>query len=86
MSPEDVRFTTRGDVLYAVVMGWPQGQAVIPSLAEGGPRGVRRVQHVEWLGASGSPTFTQDQASLRVQLPERPPSEHAIVLKVHGVI
>ena len=86
LSPEDVRFTTRGDVLYAVVMGWPQGQAVIPSLAEGGPRGVRRVQHVEWLGASGSPTFAQDQASLRVQLPARPPSEHAIVLKVHGVI
>ena len=34
--PQDVRFTAKGDTLYAFVMGWPaDGKAVIKTLAKG---------------------------------------------------
>src|SRR5207245_11574472 len=36
VSERDFRFTTKGDVLYACELGWPEnGQAVIHSLARG---------------------------------------------------
>ena len=35
LTAADVRYTTKGSVLYAFVMGWPEHEAVIPTLAEG---------------------------------------------------
>ena len=36
LTAEDVRFTTKGNTLYAFVMGWPGKEASIPALALGG--------------------------------------------------
>ena len=80
---EEVRFTTKGDTLYAFVMGWPGKEAVIPSLATTAKQGVGRIQNVELLGA-GKVSFTQDETALKVQLPEQQPSEHAIAFKING--
>ena len=83
LTAEDVRYTTKGGVLYAFVMGWPGKQAIIPSLASNAAHGVGRIQNVELLGAGKVP-FTQDKTALKVQLPEQSPSQHAIAFKVHG--
>jgi alpha-L-fucosidase len=83
LTADDVRFTTKGSALYAFVMGAPGNQAVIPSLATGAKQGVGRIQNVELLGA-GKMKFTQDETALKVQLPERPPSDLAICLKIMG--
>jgi alpha-L-fucosidase len=50
LTSADVRYTTKGDALYAFVMAWPGARAVIPGLAPGGPNGVRRIQRVELVG------------------------------------
>jgi len=77
---EDVRFTTKGDVLYAFFMGWPDGQPlVIRSLA--GAAG--NIEGVELLGY-GKVDFTRDEGGLRVGLPGQKPCEHACVLKISG--
>jgi alpha-L-fucosidase len=83
LTAEDVRFTTKGDTLYAFVMGWPGKEAVIPSLATTATHGVGRIQNVELLGV-GKMKFTQDETALTVQLPEQQPSEHAIAFKIIG--
>jgi len=83
LTPADVRYTTKGDTLYAFVMGWPGREAVIPSLATTAKQGVGKIQNVELLGAGKVP-FTQDETALKVQLPEKQPSEHAITLKING--
>ena len=36
LTADDVRYTTKGNTLYAFVMGWPEREAVIPTLAMGG--------------------------------------------------
>jgi alpha-L-fucosidase len=83
LTGEDVRYTRKGDTLFAFVMGWPGKEAVIPSLATTGNQGVGRIRNVELLGA-GKVKFTQDETALKVQLPEQQPSEHAIAFKIIG--
>jgi alpha-L-fucosidase len=83
LTAQDVRYTTKGETLYAFVMGWPGGQAVIPSLATTARQGVGKIQNVELLGAGKVP-FTQDETALTVRLPEQQPSEHAIAFKING--
>jgi alpha-L-fucosidase len=83
LTVDDVRFTTKGNALYAFVMGWPGKEAVIPSLAISAKQGVGKIQNVELLGA-GKMKFAQDETALTVQLPEKQPSEHAIALKIIG--
>lgn len=83
LTANDVRFTTKGNTLYAFVMGWPGKQAVIPALAISAKQGVGKIQNVELLGA-GKVKFAQDAIALTVQLPEKQPSEHAIAFKIIG--
>ena len=64
-------------------MGWPDKEALIPSLATNAKQGVGRIQNVELLGVGKLP-FTQDEAGLKVQLPEKQPSEHAVTFKIAG--
>src|SRR5207248_3128261 len=78
LTPSDVRFTTKGGTLYAFLMGWPEREALIPTLAVCGKLAVGKVRTVELLGHRGKLKFTQDEQSLRVTLPVERPSEHAV--------
>jgi alpha-L-fucosidase len=84
---EDIRFTTRGDALYAILLGWPTDKtALVKTLATSSLRiAGRKVTGVTLLGYSGKLTWTQDDAGLHVQLPATAPSEHAVALKITGV-
>lgn len=81
LTSEDVRFTTKGEALYAFVMGVPQRQAVIHSLGSERGGDARRIQKVDLLGA-GEIGWKQDEGGLRVTLPERKPSKYALALKI----
>ena len=84
LTAADVRFTKKGNVLYAFVMGWPEKEAAIPTLALGGKLGVGRIHNVELLGHKGKVTYAQDDGALTVQMPAEKPSEYAITLKIVG--
>ena len=74
---QDVRFTAKGATLYAFVMGWPERETVIKSLASAG-----KVANVELLGFKGKLQWAQDESGLKVAMPAEKPCEHAIVLKI----
>ena len=79
--PEDFRFTTKGDVLYAIGLGWPsKGEAVIHSLAP--TVGREAVQSVALVGSDQKPGFEQRADGLHVQLPGQAPAKYAYVLRV----
>jgi alpha-L-fucosidase len=78
----EIRFTTKGSNLYAFVMGWPEKQAVIKSLATNSNVAAFKVRNVELLGYKGKVKWTQDEKGLTVQLPAQKPSDHAIAFKV----
>lgn len=77
---EDIRFTTRGDSLYAIVLGQPAGgQVTIKSLAIGSelyPQAVERVVH---LGSQQPISWMRDADGLHCQVQS---DELAIALKI----
>jgi alpha-L-fucosidase len=79
---EDIRFTTKGDTLYAFVMAWPaSGKTTIKTLARGGAHYGKQVAKVELLGA-GDVAFTHDESGLTVTMPEKKPNAYAYGLKI----
>jgi alpha-L-fucosidase len=80
---EDIRFNTKGKVLYATLMGWPENKsALIKTLGTG----QNKVGSVTLLGAPGKLIFTQSAEGLKVNLPEQAPGKIAYVLKIEGAI
>jgi alpha-L-fucosidase len=82
LTPEDIRFTTKGKVIYAFVMGLPEKQAVIKPLALSSAQQPGKIHHVELLGHKGKVKWTQDEAALKVDLPNEKPCEFALALKI----
>jgi alpha-L-fucosidase len=84
---EDIRFTTKGDALYAFVGAWPESRvAKIKSLGTGSPQlAGAKITTVSLLSHGGELKWTQAADALIVNLPEQPPSRHAVTLKIHGV-
>ncbi len=75
----DIRFTIKGDVLYAIALAWPaDGKLTIGSLAGG----YGDVKKVELLGHSGTLLWTQTDQGLAVHLREEKPCDFAIVLRI----
>ena len=78
---EDFRFTTKGDALYAIELGWPTGgEAIIHSLASS--IGTDRVRSVTLLGAKGRISFHQEADGLHLKLPNEPEGQIAYAFKV----
>jgi alpha-L-fucosidase len=79
---EDFRFTVKGDIVYAFMMGWPEsGKATIKSLAQGSENFPKEVARVELLG-SGPLTFSRETSGLVVNLPEKKPNDYAYALRI----
>jgi alpha-L-fucosidase len=84
-SAKDIRFTTKGKILYAIALGWPQGgQLTIRSLAKTADAGVNQIQKVELLGYEGELKFEQTAAGLTVELPDKKVSNLTCSLKITG--
>lgn len=82
LTAEDVRFTTKDNVVYAFVMGWPEEQFVVRALGTQSPQSPPKIQHVELLGTPGPVKWAQEPAGLRVSVPRQQPLPYAIALKI----
>jgi alpha-L-fucosidase len=83
LSAKDIRFTTKGDkTLYAFLMGWPEGEAVVKPLGTSSPQNPAKIANVQLLGHKGKLQWKQEADGLKVTMPQEKPSEHAVTLKV----
>jgi alpha-L-fucosidase len=79
--PEDFRFTTKGDALYAIGLAWSSnGEAIIHSLAS--TAGSQQVQSVALIGSDAKLKFEQRADGLHIQLPAQPPAKYAYSLRI----
>ena len=82
---KEIRFTTKGPVLYAIALGWPaDGQIVVRSLAKPAGENVNNVTSVSLLGYDGKISFKQTADGLIVTLPDKKVSEYTTGLKIIG--
>jgi alpha-L-fucosidase len=79
----DIRFTTKGDVLYAIALGWPtDNRLLIKSLASTAPHYERQIRKVELLGAKSEVSWTRGPDGLSIRVPQDPPCHHAYCFKI----
>jgi len=79
---KEIRFMTKGKVLYAHVLGWPTEKTVtVKSLAKGSAVFDGTIKSVEILGA-GKAKYTRTAEGLVVQLPETKPNPISFTLKI----
>jgi alpha-L-fucosidase len=80
---QDIRFTTKGDILYAVALGWPgDGKITIKALASNSTRYPGKIRSIERLGSAEKPVFTRDENGLTVTVPGAGLSNYATALKI----
>jgi alpha-L-fucosidase len=79
---DDVRFTTKNSTLYAFVMGWPDRAATVKALGLASDQNPGKIRSVEMLGYKGDLKWTQDEAALKVVMPQQKISDIAITLKI----
>jgi alpha-L-fucosidase len=86
LDAEDIRYTRNkaGTVIYAIALGWPDGEMRLASLGTGATTKPGRVEHVELLGTDKRPKWHQTSAALCVALPDyRPDVDYATALKIY---
>jgi alpha-L-fucosidase len=81
---DDLRFTMKGDTLYAFIMVWPEKRSTtITRLASNSPHlEGRKIARVSLLGHPGKLEWAQDEQGLDVTLPAAPPTQHAVALRI----
>jgi alpha-L-fucosidase len=79
---QDVRFTTRGAVLYATVLDWPSDNRILIKSLANGAVNASTITAVELLGATAPLTWSQQADGLHVQLPVTHPSDYALSLRI----
>ena len=93
LTAEEVRFTTKGETIYAFVMGWPEKVAsdgpmvlirplALVEPANGNALMPPKINRVEMLGSKEKLTWTQDGQGLTVVMPKEKPCEYAVALKI----
>jgi alpha-L-fucosidase len=81
-TPEDVRFTTKNGVLYAIELNWPGNHELILHSLARGIVGEESVESVELLASASKLTFQQGADGLHVHLPENAPGKYAYVFRI----
>lgn len=82
-TPEDFRFTAKGDDLYVIGMACPQdGKAVIHALGTSHDGASMPVGDVKLLGSSEKVTFNQTADALEVTLPSGAACKYAYALQL----
>ena len=80
---EDIRFTSKGETLYAISLAWPESKRIlIRALSRPGGREERAVAKVDLLGHEGAVRWEQSAEGLAVTLPVALPAEPALSLRI----
>ena len=77
-TPADIRFTQKGNTLYAFVMAYPTDEAVITSLGSG----AVQISGARMLGSDESITWSQDESGLRLSVPAAKPCDHVVAYAI----
>ncbi|MFS2028121.1 alpha-L-fucosidase [Massilia sp. CT11-137] len=84
LTAADIRFTAKGDAVYAFVMGWPAGREIgIAAMGTAAGHLKKPVARVELVGTGAPLAFRQAADGLKVTLPSTAPAlPYAFALKV----
>lgn len=81
----DIRFTQKGDALYAIALNEPKdGKIVIKTLRQGSQMYRRPIRSVAMLGSKTPLSWQRTGEGLEIVFPAKKPCDYAYVFKVEG--
>ncbi|WP_025764442.1 alpha-L-fucosidase [Dyadobacter tibetensis] len=84
LGAKDIRYTVKGDQLYATMMAWPtDGKANIRTLAKGNKLMAKKVSKVTLIGNEGNLKFKQTKDGLSIEMPAKEVGKYAYVFKIN---
>ena len=81
-SAQDIRFTSKGDTLYAIALGQPSDDVKIKSLGTAAHLLDKPVGSVSLLGSSDKVDWSQDADALTIKVGQLKLSNSAVVFKI----
>ena len=79
---DDIRFTTKDGVLYAIALDWPGNQLNINSLGKQSDLLSKEITSISLLGSEEKLQWNHSDDNLLIQLPERRIGNHAFSFKI----
>jgi len=79
---QDIRFTTKGNTVYAIALAWPDDELLIKSLRAGSPHLSEQISEIGLVGFPQTLVWAQDAEGLRIKVPAQKPCEHAYAFKI----
>jgi alpha-L-fucosidase len=77
---DDIRFTTKGDTLYAISLDVPQKDLVIKNLSSASGNGI--IQSVDLIGNTDKVTWSQTKNGLIIKPNKNYPSAYAVAYRI----
>jgi alpha-L-fucosidase len=82
-SGSDIRFTTKGNVLYAIALGMPaQGKMVIKALGLNSTYHPDKITHIKLVGTDQELTFNRENDALTINMPDNVISQVAYSVRI----
>ena len=82
---QDIRFTRKDKLLYAIVMARPAGELAIHSLGKDCGVQAGRIGRISLLGGQANLPWKQTDAALIIQVPDQMPADHPVVFQMDWV-
>jgi len=83
MNEKDIRFTTKGNNLYAFQLGWPENETMaIRALGTKSEYNSKKISSVTMVGSNEKLDFDQNDEQLLVKLPTEHHCKHAFVVNI----
>jgi alpha-L-fucosidase len=79
---EDIRFTQKGNTLYAIALAWPEKEFKVKALGKASAHSPGEIKGVSLLGSHEKLKWTLTEEALVVQMPNDKPCDHAFAFKV----
>jgi len=83
---KDVRYTTKGSVVYATLLGWPGAgeEFVLKAFAEDSLSDPLEIASVSLMGSTAGLKWELGAEGLKVNTPEEAPDQMAVVFKIEA--
>jgi alpha-L-fucosidase len=79
---QDIRFTRKGNTLYAICLGWPEDAVQITTLGSASSIKADQIAGITLLGSDAALTWTQTAEGLRITTPAARPGDHACAFRI----
>ncbi|MCW4026700.1 MAG: alpha-L-fucosidase, partial [Candidatus Bathyarchaeota archaeon] len=78
----DIRFTQKGNNLYAICLAWPGKEVKIKSLGSKSAITGSMISEITMLGSDEALSWSQDETGLKVKTPHKKPCSHAYTFRI----